>query len=204
MRGRDPPDTFRVGTCVRPAGALLSLIITACAVGPAASTPERTVSEPAATPEPSATVAAPTAAESLPPIASLLPTHLGDFELHTFETGRDSLLRLADELGVDPGTLEFAFASEHGERFIQMTVIRVPGKSAQELAEAWGASAYTPNVADVEVTQETIGGEPITVVSSASAGAQVGTFYLVERDETLVVIQAFDREIVEEAIAAVP
>ena len=189
---------------MRSAILLVALLLGACATTPTASGPSPSATAaPVSSPTPSPSEAQ-TAAESLPPIASVLPTHLGDFELHTFETGRDSLVRLAAELGVDPGELEFAFASEHGARFVQMTAIRVHGRPARELAEAWAVAGYTPDVDDVQVGEEDVNGELVTVVSSTAAGSRIGTFYLVERGATLVVIQAFDREIVEEALAALP
>ena len=77
-----------------------------------------------------------------PPLEALLPRELDGVELHTFAVGEDILARLASRFGVTPGELETAFASDHGARFLQMYAIRLPGTTADELAEGWSLVAY--------------------------------------------------------------
>ncbi len=125
-------------------------------------------------------------------------------ELHTFAVGEDILARLAAELGVDPDELETAFASDHGARFLQMYAIRLQGTTAAELAEGWGQVAYPPDADDVAIADETIDGEPITVVDSPSTRSRLGTFYLDRRGQTLIVVQAFDFSVAVEALASIP
>ena len=69
---------------------------------------------------------------------------------------------------------------------------------------AVAAVAYPPDVTDVSVTDETIDDMAVTVVHAPSAAPRVGTFYLLPRDETLFVVQAFDRETAGEAFAGLP
>lgn len=130
------------------------------------------------------------------------PDALGEVELHTFETGRDLLGRLAAELAVPPQELEVAFASEHGARFIQMYAIRLAGRSPAELAEALEPAAYIAR--DATVSSDVIDGTAVTVIDSPSEGPQVGTYYLVVRDETLIVIQTLERADAQDALAALP
>ncbi len=153
---------------------------------------------PTASPPPN-----PTAAEPARPLAEVLPTRLGDVELHTFETGRDLLGRLAAELDVPPMELEVAFASEHGARFVEMYAIRLAGRSAAELAEAIEPAAYIVRD-DVVVSSDVIDDTAVTVIDSPSEGLQVGTYYLVVLDETLIVIRTFERTDAEDALAALP
>ena len=138
------------------------------------------------------------------PFKPSCPASWAEVELHTFAVGQDILERLAAELGVAPEEIEAAYASEHGARFFQMYAIRLAGSPASSLATAWAAVAYPPDVSDVSVTEETIDGMAVTVVHAPSAAARLGTFYLLPRGETLLVVQAFDIETAEEALAALP
>ena len=161
------------------------------AVDPTRSaTPTETV-PPSATPEPS-------------PIDEILPVELGGTELHTFATGRDLLGRLGAELDVLPDELEVDYASEHGERFLQMYAVRAPGASGAALLGAFEAAAYLPSTGEIEVSQETVGGRAVTVVHSDGEAAFVGTFYATTLGDTLLVVQAMERSIAEEALAALP
>ena len=182
---------------------ILTCLLAACSASSAApsATPpaERTASSTVAE---SAAEASATSGEPAP-IGSVLPTTLGDVELHTFAVGQDILARVAEELGVAPTDLEVAFASDHGARFVQMYALRLPGTDAATLAATWVAVAFPPDVTDVSVSERTVADRPVTVVDSASL-ASVGTFYVDPRDDVLIVVQAFDVEVAEEAFTAVP
>ena len=187
--------------CARASGLLiLALTAAACAV-PAASPVATAVQVPTERPTASARPS-PAASEPARPLAEELPTHLGEVELHTFETGRDLLGRLAAELDVPPQDLEVAYASEHGARFVEMYAIRLAGRSSAELAQALEPAAYIAR--DATVSADVIDGTAVTVIDSPSEGSQVGTSYLVVLDETLVVIRTFERADAQDALAALP
>jgi hypothetical protein len=181
---------------------ILPIVLGACSVA-APAEPSQSPSA-IATPRASATTAAVATPEELPPLQAQLPSQLGEVELHTFAVGQDILDRLAATLGVARAEVEAAYASEHGARFFQTYAIRLAGSPASSLATAWAAVAYPPDVTDVSVTEEAIGGSAVTVVHSPSAASRLGTFYLLPRDETLIVVQAPERVIAEEALAALP
>ena len=155
----------------------------------------------------SAAESVPSAEPSTGEIASLeavLPRELHGVDLHTFAVGEDILARLASRFGVVPDDLETAFASDHGARFLQMYAIRLPGKTADELAEGWSLVAYPPEADDVAIAGETIDGRPITVVDSPSTRSRLGTFYLDRQGDTLIVVQAFDLSVAVEALSSIP
>ncbi len=187
---------------MRVRALILPIVLAACS----AAAPAEPSQSPAATATPSARATPSVAAtpEDLPPLQGQLPSQLGEVELHTFAVGQDILERLAAHLDVAPEAVEAAYASEHGARFFQMYAIRLPGSAASSLATAWAAVAYPPEVTDVSVTDETIDDLAVTVVHAPSAAARLGTFYLLPGDETLVVVQALDRETAEEALAGLP
>lgn len=138
------------------------------------------------------------------PIGEVLPKVLGGVELHTFAVGQDILLRLAGHMAVDAADFEIAYASEHGSRFLQIYALRLTGTDGAAMSTAWADVAYPSDVSEVAVSEEEIDGRRITVVDAPSARARLGTFYLHARDETLFVVQAFDREVATEALAALP
>jgi hypothetical protein len=188
--------------------AILAVIglLTACTAEPSA-TVERVEASDAVRPTTSSAAASssPAAASaSVPPIDDLLPVELGGTELHTFQTGRDLLGRLAVELGLAPDDLEVDYASEHGARFLQMYAIRAPGTSGAELADAARAAAYLPSIGTIQATEETIGGRAVTVVHSEAEAPFVGTFFITTTGDTLLVVQAMERSIAEEALASLP
>ena len=47
-------------------------------------------------------------------------------------------------------------------------------------------------------------GAPITVVDSPSTRSRLGTFYLDRREDTLIVVQAFDFNVAVEALSSIP
>ena len=187
---------------MRVPALILPIVLVACSVA-APAEPSQSPSA-IATPSASVTPAASATAEDLPPLQAQLPSQLGGVELHTFAVGQDILDRLATHLGVEPEEVEAAYASEHGARFFQMYAIRLARSPASSLATAWAAVAYPPDVTDVSVAEETLDGRVVTVVNAPSAAARLGTFYLLPRDETLLVVQAFDRETAGEALSALP
>lgn len=188
---------------MRVRALILPIVLGACSVA-APAEPSQSPSAIVATPSASATTAAVATPEELPPLQAELPSELGGVELHTFAVGQDVVDRLAATLGVARAEIEAAYASEHGARFLQMYAIRLPRSPASSPATAWAAVAYPPDVSDVSVTEESIDGRAVTVVHAPSAAARLGTFYLLPRGETLFVVQAFDREVAEEALAALP
>ncbi len=186
--------------------ATVTLGLAACAATPGSSS--RTASEsPSPSVSASATASVPSAepsASEVTPIGAVLPSEIGGVELHTFPVGEDILARLAARLSVATDELEAAFASDHGARFVQMYAVRLPGTTADALADAWGAVAYPPDVADVGIAEETMNGRPIIVVDSPSTASRLGTFYLDRRGETLIVVQAFDLDVAVAALASMP
>jgi hypothetical protein len=181
---------------VRVLALILPIVLVACSVA-APAEPSRS---PSATTTPSASAtpaAAATPEEELPPLQAQLPSELGGVELHTFAVGQDILDRLAAHLGVAPEGVETAYASEHGARFFQMYAVRLAGSPASSLATAWAAIAYPPDVTDVSVVAETSDGRAVTLVHAPSPAARLGTFYLLPQADTLVVVQALDRETAE-------
>jgi hypothetical protein len=189
---------------VRVLALILPIVLVGCSAAPAE--PSRS---PSAIATPSASASATTAAPTNPegellPLQALLPSQLSEVELHTFPVGQDTLDRLAANLGVAREEVEVAYASEHGARFFQMYAVRLAGSPASSLATAWAAIAYPPDVTDVSVVAETSDGRAVTLVHAPSAAARLGTFYLLPQADTLIVVQALDRETAEEALAALP
>ena len=160
--------------------------------------------ESSTTPATTEATARPSASAEPTPIEEALPARLGDVELHTFPTGQDILSRMANRLGISVDEFEAAYASEHGARFLQMVALRLEGADADPLAEAWAEDAYPLDVTDVTITESELGGSMITVVEAPSAQARIGTFYLHPVDETLFVVQAFERDVAAEALSALP
>jgi hypothetical protein len=162
------------------------------------------MASPPASPLPTASVSSTPTADESTPIETNLPTELGGVELHSFAVGQDILLRLADRLAVDATAFEAAYASEHGARFLQMYALRLPGTDGAALRTAWAEVAYPPDVTDVVVSEDDIEGRLVTVVDAPSARSRLGTFYLHSLDDTLFVVQAFDRGVATEALSALP
>jgi len=181
----------------------LPWLLAACSASPAAPSTTAPADRPSQTTVPSATTSATAAAGEPAPIGSALPVELTGVELHTFAVGEDILARVAEALGVPVPELEVAFASDHGARFVQMYALRLPGTDAASLATTWAAVAFPPDVTEVSVSERTLVDRTVTVVESPELPS-VGTFYLDPRDDILVVVQAFDVEVAEEALAAVP
>jgi hypothetical protein len=189
---------------VRIAALLLAWLLAACSAStavPSTSSAVDPASPSTSSPTPAHTVAA---ADEPVPIGSVLPTELEGVELHTLTVGHDILERLPTHLGVAREKLEVAFASDHGARFVQMYAARLVGMPVVSLASGWAAIAYPPGVDDVEVSEEMIDGMAVTVVHSPGAAPRLGTFYLLPRGETLIVVQALEREIAEEALGSLP
>ena len=182
---------------------LLVMVLAGCASAPASATPA-----PATTTAPLPSLARPITAPSAPspplPLTELLPTQLAGVELHTFVVGQDIVARLAERLGSDVDRIEVRNASEHGARFFQTYAVRLAGTDGSVLLDAWSDVAYPPEIADVTVNNEDIGGHSVTVVNSPSAAARLGTFYAYERADTLLVVQASDPEVAAEVLLALP
>jgi hypothetical protein len=181
----------------------LALALTACATPPGSSPEDVSPTPPVAPASAKANVTPsdPSASEASA-LDAALPAELDGVELHTFAVGEDILARLAAALDVGPDELERAFASDHGARFLQMYAIRLPGTSADALADGWAVVAYPPDTGDVTVADETLDGRTITVVDSPGTRSRLGTFYLDRRGDTLIVVQAFDFSVAVEALAS--
>lgn len=147
-------------------------------------------------------VSSPGTAEPL--LATMLPIELGGVELHTFAVGEDTIGRLASNLGISVEELEARFASDHGARFLQMYALRAPSLGGPELVEAWTAVAYPPDVTDATISEESVAGRPVTVVNAPSAASRLGTYYVYDSHDTLIVVQAFDPQVAAEALAVLP
>lgn len=183
---------------------MLALLLAACSGPPV---PPRTDQSPSPSPSVAASRTLP---ETTAPIVAerslddMLPAELGGVELHTFAVGEDALERLAVRLGLRPEELGVRNASEHGARFLQMYAIRAPGVSGRELLEAWDEAAYPEDILDATSTQRTVSGKAVTATHSPSAASRLGTYYSYSVADTLLVVQAFDREVAAEALAALP
>ena len=187
------------------ATAILSMA-SGCAIEPGIAAPVGT--EPTSQAESAASLtAAPSASASRKirrPVGDYLPAELDGVELHTFAVSQDVTGRLAQLAGVDIGELELAYASEHGARFIQVIAARAPGVSPERLRALFPAAAFPPDGADAEVTQAELAGTAVSAVSSPATVSRLGTYYLLVRDDALVVVQSFDPADAEDAIAALP
>jgi hypothetical protein len=189
---------------VRHPAIVAVLLLVACST-PAPAVPIERPAAPTPTRSPSAFASAsPNPSGAVAPIEATLPTLLGAVELHTFAVGQDILLRLADRLAVSGDAFEVAYASEHGARFLQIYALRLDETDAEALSAAWAEAAYPPDVSDIEVADDEIEGRAVTVVDAPSARSRLGSFYLRAVDETLFVVQAFDREVAAEALSALP
>lgn len=140
----------------------------------------------------------------IPDLASLLPTELDGVEAHTFPVAQDLLARLAARLGVPFGSVEAAYSSEHGARFIQMLAIRVPDVEAQDLLTAFPDIAYPPVADPPEVGADTLAGVDVVVVNHPDMAFRLGTFYGLVRGGALIVVETLQREAAEAAIEAMP
>lgn len=185
---------------------LAALAVGAVGCGTAETQP---ASDPAG-PLASSTPAASASAEGLTPsssaavLADLLPRSLNGVELHTFPVGADLIDRLASTLGIDSGTVEAAYASEHGARFFQTYALRVPGADGPRLLEAFAASAYDPAEGEFTRSEATVGGRSVIAVTQPTTAARLGTFYAYAIGDVLVVVQAFDPAVADEVLAALP
>ncbi len=187
----------------------LILLVAGCTATPRTEAPDSTVAIVVSPmPDARSPSAQPSASslpvEPLPPLEGVLPTHLGDVELHTFRVGPDIIDRLFQRLGVGYDGVQQAYASEHGERFLQMYALRSPEVSGPEMLEAWAAVAYAPEVAEVSVSERPVAGRTVTVIAAPSMANQIGTFYAYTSGNMLLVVQAFDEAVATEALQALP
>lgn len=161
--------------------------------GPPSISPAVPTSVPAASL--AATMAPPTA------IGDYLPTELDGVELHTFAVAEDVTARLADATGTE---LELAYASEHGARFVQAIAIRAPRTDPDALGSLFAAAAFPPDGSTAEVTRTQLGGEAVVTVADPAAIARLGTYYLLARDDVLIVVEAFRPQDAADMIGALP
>ena len=175
---------------------LLAMVLAGCAATP--QTSPSLAAPSSAVPQ----VPAPGTGESL--LDTMLPIELGGVELHTFAVGEDTLGRLAAHLKIGVEELETRFASDHGARFLQMYALRAPGVSGSRLVEAWTAVAYPPDVPDATISEESVAGRFVTMVSAPSAASRLGTYYVYDSNDALIVVQAFDLEVAAEALGVLP
>lgn len=181
------------------------MLITACAASDSATNPTPTV--PSLHPSagtPAASLAPAVSASEPVELADLLPRSLAGVELHTFAVGGDMVERLAATLGLQPTDVEVAYASEHGARFFQAYAMRAPGVGGGRLLAAFVASAYVADEGEVTRSEGVSGAKPVTVVSQALTAARLGTYYAYAAGEVLLVVQAFDPDVADEVLAALP
>ncbi|HJP72502.1 MAG TPA: hypothetical protein VJ975_12365 [Candidatus Limnocylindria bacterium] len=160
--------------------------------------------EPTATPPASASSpigSAPPSSVAGAAIGDYLPVKLDGVELHTFAVAQDVTARLGQAVGAP---LELAYASEHGARFIQTIAIRAPGTDASALAMLFPAAAFPPDGATADVSEADLGGEGVTAVADPAATARLGTYYLLARDDVLIVVETFTPEDAADMIGALP
>ena len=166
--------------------------------------PAATAGPPSISPAvPTSVPAASLAATTAPPtaIGDYLPTELDGVELHTFAVAQDVIARLADATGTE---LELAYASEHGERFVQAIAIRAPGTDPDALGSLFAAAAFPPDGSTAEVTRIELGGEEVVAVADPAAISRLGTYYLLARDDVLIVVEAFRPQDAADMIGALP
>jgi hypothetical protein len=180
--------------CSRPAGS--SPAGTTQRATPTADATSRAMPSAAA---PGSSAAAPGASSS--PVGAYLPHELDGVQLHTFAVAADVTGRLGQAAGVP---LELSYASEHGARFIQTIAIRAPGTDAGALASLFPAAAFPPDGATAEVTPTTLADEPVIAVADPATTARLGTYYLLTRDDVLIVIEAFSPDDAADMVAALP
>lgn len=182
----------------------LALLLAACArpAGPESATDSEPTASPSATVTASSSAEPPVAsASAATPIGAYLPAELDGVELHTFAVAQEVTARLGEAAGAE---LELAYASEHGVRFIQTIAIRAPGTDPNQLVELFPAAAFPPDGASAEISSTQLAGEPVTAVADPAATARLGTYYLVVRDDVLIVVEAFTPEDAADMIGALP
>jgi hypothetical protein len=173
----------------------VAVLATSCSSPAASSAPSR----PADTPP----TASPTPDER--PLQALLPSSFRGTPPHTFAVGEEMLERLRTALGVAPGALESAFASDHGPAFVQMYALRASGLSAPEMLAALPEAAYPDaEPGSVMVSEAVLGTRNVTVITEPSAATTLGTYYCLVDGEVLVVAQALAEPVAESAFAALP
>ena len=180
--------------CARPAGSSLPTATTS--LTPAPEVTSRSLPSGS---EPTASASQPASSPS--PIGAYLPSELEGVELHTFAVAVDVTARLGQAVGVP---LELSYASEHGARFIQAIAIRAPETGADALASLFPAAAFPPDGSRAEVTSTELADEPVTAVADPATTARLGTYYLLTRDDVLIVVEAFRPEDAADMVAALP
>lgn len=137
-------------------------------------------------------------------LQGLLPSDFGGSEAHTFAVGEEMLARLTAELGLAPGDLEVAFASDHGTNFVQMYAVRAPGHSAGETLAALALVAYPDARETTTVTERRMGVRMVTIIGEPTEAESLGTLYCVADGQVLIVAQAFDKAVAEAAFDELP
>lgn len=118
---------------------------------------------------------------------------------------QDLLDRLAAALHVPVESVEAAYASEHGARFIQMLAIRVPGVDPDDLLDLFPGIAYPPDASgEPEVGTATLAGRDVVVVHHPALAPRLGTFYGFTDGGVLIVVEALGPDAAEAAVAAMP
>lgn len=139
-----------------------------------------------------------------PGLSSLLPVELDGVEAHTFPVAQDLLARLAAALEVPVASVDAAYSSEHGARFIQMLAIRVPGIGAEDVLAVLPRVAYPPVASEPEVNSDTLAGRDVVVVNHPDLAFRLGTFYGFTDGGALIVVETLERDAAEAAIGAMP
>jgi hypothetical protein len=172
-------------------------------VASGSATPSGALASGAPTPAASAE-ATPEPTPDARPLLGLLPADFRGVEAHTFPVGQDMLARLATALGLRPGGLDVAYASDHGPAFVQMYALRASGHDPGELLDALSQAAYAGASGSVTVEERQLGDRRVTVISEPSQAASIGSFYALVDGETLIVAQALAEPVVEAAFHELP
>jgi hypothetical protein len=137
-------------------------------------------------------------------LQALLPSDFGSVGAHRFAVGPDMLARLTAELGVAPGDLEVAFASDHGPALVQEYAIRPTKHSAEETLAALALVAYPDARETTTATEQQMGMWMVTVISEPTEAARLGTLYCIADGQVLIVAQAFAEAVADAAFAEPP
>jgi hypothetical protein len=192
--------------------ALIVSCVVAILVLGCGTTPSAAPSAAGLSPSPSASAssvsAAPSSSAAASGIGATLPTQLGGVTFGPPEPLTTEFLGpLAQQLGIDPGTLEGAVARPTGESGgTDIAVVRAPGVATDKLAEAFmDFNAKALDVpAGAKPTRENIGGKDVLVTRTPGVGG--GTFLIVvyAKGDTAYMVAGESQPAIDEALSKLP
>jgi hypothetical protein len=150
-----------------------------------------------------------------PELEARLPATIGGVDLTTVsltgpaflagggEVAQGQLNGMLDDLGKTAEDLTVAEASDPtGMLVFQEGLFRVQGSDAMQLLAAWVAAQQAAMQQRLEVTTTTIAGHAVTVLTNPNDPVG-GTTYALAVDDTIVLVLADDRALVEEAFGLI-